>query len=113
MMHDEGNGRDEPEDPISLPDLAKHCGLEFVDISAVAVSEELLSLLSPEVARHYGVLPIKRSGLVVTVAMADPSDFDTLDSLRYILNSRIEVAICDPEKLRKAIDQHYGVLGGE
>ena len=44
----------------------------------------------------------------MVVAAAEPLDFDTLDSLRFILNSDVEVAIAPKDELTEAINRYYG-----
>jgi len=44
----------------------------------------------------------------VTVALSDPSDLDTLDSLRHLLNMEVEPRVASPEDIEEAIGKYYG-----
>jgi general secretion pathway protein E/type IV pilus assembly protein PilB len=47
---------------------------------------------------------------VLTVAMCDPTDIETLDSLRYALQCDVDAVISPKEQIHKIIDQRYGSL---
>jgi general secretion pathway protein E/type IV pilus assembly protein PilB len=42
------------------------------------------------------------------VALSDPSDLDTLDSLRHLLNLEVEPRVASPEDIEEAIGKYYG-----
>ena len=65
--------------------LAQQYGMEVVDLSGYDVPPEIIQALTPEIVRHFQVVPVMRHDDVLTVAMSDPTDLETLDSLRYYL----------------------------
>ena len=92
--------------------LAEAYGMEFIELDGLAIPSEALESISSSVAKQYSVLPIKRDDLsgTITVAMNDPTDLNTLDSLRYLLKCDIEAVAGQYEKLMALIDHHYGSL---
>lgn len=90
--------------------LAQQYGLETLDLTGYEIPEEILNMLTPEIARQYKVVPVMLHDDVLTVAMSDPTAMETLDGLRYVLNRDVEAVISPLEQIQKVIDQHYGTL---
>ena len=42
------------------------------------------------------------------VAVGDPLDIDTIDSLSFLLQREIELVCTSPEKIREALIKYYG-----
>jgi type IV pilus assembly protein PilB len=51
-----------------------------------------------EVARRYKVVPVYKNENTLTVALSDPLDVDTLDSLRYLLKCNVEGVVAPPRR---------------
>ncbi len=100
-------GRDSPDDDALLQALAKRFGMEVIDVSEASIPDDVIKMLSADTASRHGVLPVRRTGEVLTVAVGDPMATDTLDSLRHILNIPVEAVYCQRVKLRKAIGRYY------
>jgi general secretion pathway protein E/type IV pilus assembly protein PilB len=47
---------------------------------------------------------------MLTVAMSDPTDMETLDSLRYVLKTDVDAVISSKEQIQKLIDHHFGSI---
>ena len=63
-------------------------------------------------AKHI-VLPLKREGRTLTVAMADPSDLGLLDDLKFITRYDLFPVIAGEYTLRTLIERHYESAGNE
>jgi len=82
------------DDLVSM--LAEEFGLEMADLSHFSLKDDVAESISPEIARQYHVVPVEiRNGLLV-VAIGDPMDLDTVDTLRYVLHRDIEAVIATP-----------------
>jgi len=46
----------------------------------------------------------------VTVALGDPTDLETLDSLRYILKTDVEGVLAPKAQIAQALNHHYGTI---
>ena len=53
--------------------IALNLGISMVDLRNQTLDSETVELIPEEVARKYLVLPVKRAGNVLTVAMTDPT----------------------------------------
>ncbi|MEY4402463.1 MAG: hypothetical protein RIR91_498 [Verrucomicrobiota bacterium] len=85
--------------------------MEVVDLSQVSPADELLKLISREQAERSNILPLQMDGVELLVAIADPLDTDTLDSLSRVLKLTLNPKLAPPDELRNAISRCYS--GGQ
>jgi type IV pilus assembly protein PilB len=93
--------------------LAKSYRLKFVNLAGIEVQPEVVALLPESVARENSIFPVAEVGNALRVATSDPTDLDTQEKLRFILNRDIELALAPREQIAEAINRHYGVSDGE
>jgi type IV pilus assembly protein PilB len=93
--------------------LAKAYRLKFVNLATTEVPEEVIGLLPESVARENTIFPLSESAGSLRIATTDPTDLDTQEKLRFILNREIELAIAPREQIVEAINRHYGLSDGE
>src|SRR5205085_4309685 len=60
------------------------------------------------VARETVVIPMSQENGALQIIMGDPSDFDTMQKLQFILNKDIQPALAPREQIIEAINRHYG-----
>ena len=94
-------------DVLSL--LAGLFGMELISLHELDLSPELRDMISVDSARRYKVVPVFKNEDVLTVALADPLDFDTLDSLRYVLKCPVEGVVAPQHEVAAALDRYYAV----
>jgi type IV pilus assembly protein PilB len=86
--------------------LAKHLGLEFVDLEDRLVDPAVASLVPETLARRYCVVPV---GLdedgTVQVAMSDPSNVLALDDIRTITDCDVRPVVSTRASIMAAIDR--------
>ena len=87
---------------------AAQFGVEFVNVSEMRLTDDVLQAVPRHIAKKYNVVPLYRHENTVTVAMSDPSDLDTLDSLRMLLNMEVEPRVASPDDIETAIGKYYG-----
>jgi hypothetical protein len=88
--------------------LAEHLRLPFVDLSDDVSDSTVVGVISAEVARRFGAVPVARWGDRIVMAMANPNDTDMVDELRLLVNAPIVPAVADPSELRRMIAVVYG-----
>ena len=76
-------------------------------------SGALAGVLRPEMARGLLALPIRRSPAGLVVAMADPSDRDSVDEIRFAVGSDVLPASFARETGRSFLGYQYKVCGGD
>lgn len=89
--------------------LAKQYRVPAVDLEKIEVPEKILNLIKPEVANKHLVLPLRRVGRNLTVAMTNPTDFSAIDDLKFITKMEIEPVIVGEYTLRKHLEKYYGL----
>ncbi len=94
------------EDEV-LGAIAMQFGMDLVDLNEANITDELIAKIKPDTARRYKVVPVDFAGDTLTVALSDPLDFDTLDSLRYLLKCNVEGVIASRDQIKIAIDKAY------
>lgn len=93
--------------------LARHHRMPAVDLSKFEVDARTLKLVPGDMAAKHTVLPLKREGRTLTVAVADPSDHGLIDDLKFITRYDIFPVIAGEVTLRSLIERHYESAGNE
>ena len=93
--------------------LAKAFRIKLVDLSTLEVDPSIVGLLPESVARENTIFPLAEEGSSLRVATCDPSDIDTQEKLRFILNREVELALAPREQIIEAINRSYGTSDGE
>src|SRR5690606_21072224 len=71
------------------------------------VDTRLLKLIPAELATKHTVLPLKREGRQLTVAIADPTNLGVVDDLNFITRYDIVPVLAGEYSMRQAIEKHY------
>lgn len=87
---------------------AAHFGAEVVHLSNLKIEDEIISMVSRDVARKYRVIPVFKNDGKIGLAIADPSDLNTLDSLTHLLNAEIEARVASEQDIEAALNKYYG-----
>ena len=78
------------------------------------VPESVFELMPESVARENIVFPIAQNpNGSLLIAMVDPSDIHTIETLRFIMNRQIEVVVATRDQIYQAINYAYGQIEGE
>jgi type IV pilus assembly protein PilB len=88
------------------------CECPFVDLTAYELDLRNAAMMPRSVAEKQLAFPLFNLGRSVTVGMADPLDLKSVDRVRSLLRTDLEVVLCDPEPLRALIDRAYSLTGG-
>lgn len=111
---------------VSAPDeagffrqLAFHAGLPFVrlepsDIAGdpfLAVDPAVASLLSETVCRHFSMLPVTRTGNLLTVALVTPADDLALHAAAALSGLEIAPVIASRADIERTLDRVFGPEG--
>lgn len=79
--------------------VAQAFGMEFVDISQADMGDATRALLAGDIARKFRVVPLYEMDGTLTVALADPMNFETLDGLRYALDKNVEAVVAPRQQI--------------
>ncbi len=90
-----------------LSTLASLFNMETVSLQEMTIDPEAIEAIPAQVAYRYEVIPLSRTENAITVALRDPFDMDTLDSLRYILKMNVEGVVALGEEIDVMLPQFY------
>lgn len=97
---------------ISEEDMAKalsrHLGYPYIDLDQFEVYEDALDLIPIEVAKKSLVMPIHRIRSFLTLAMADPTDLDIIEDVRFRTGLSIQPVIASESGIINAVNKYYG-----
>ncbi|MEE8443176.1 MAG: GspE/PulE family protein, partial [Dehalococcoidia bacterium] len=86
-------------------------GVPFVNLKTQPFESRALDLLSEELCRKYGVVPLQVTDGSVVMATEDPSNIQVLDELSAHLKKRIEPVLALRQDIQDALDRNYRVSG--
>lgn len=88
--------------------LSKQYNIPSVNLRTLDVDEKCLSLIPMETAIRYQVLPLKKVGTTLTVAVADPTNILALDEIKFMTGYRVEPVVVSESAIQEAIDRTFG-----
>jgi type IV pilus assembly protein PilB len=88
--------------------LSKQYRLPAVDLEKVKVDEKIFKLIDGDLAYQHLVLPLRKVGRTLTVAMVNPTDNEAIDVLRFKTRFDIEPVIVGEYTLRNHLEEYYG-----
>ncbi|MBN1844731.1 MAG: Flp pilus assembly complex ATPase component TadA [Sedimentisphaerales bacterium] len=84
--------------------MATQFDLEYVDLDHHVVDRSALELMPDDLMRRYLILPIGKENGRLKIIIHDPLDLDTMDLLRFRLNTELECALASKSKIKRYID---------
>ncbi|MCP4710784.1 MAG: Flp pilus assembly complex ATPase component, partial [Planctomycetes bacterium] len=84
--------------------MATQFGLEYVDLDHHVVDKSSLDLMPEELIRRHIILPVGKENGRLKIIIHDPLDLDTMDLLRFRLNSDLECSLASKSKIKRYID---------
>ncbi len=86
---------------------AAHFGAEVVNLSAMQIADDVISSVPRNIAKKYRVIPVYKHENTLTVAIADPSDLATIDSLQHLLHAEIVLQVASEADIEAALGKYY------
>ena len=87
--------------------LARQYRMPAVDLSRFEVDPKILKLLPGDIATKHAVLPLKREGRTLTVAIADPNNVAAIEDIKFITRMDVFPVVAGEYTLRNAIERYY------
>ncbi|GAA0333913.1 GspE/PulE family protein [Bacillus carboniphilus] len=82
-------------------------GIPHVSLYRYPIDETLTSLISKEFALRHVIIPIKKEGNALTIAMNDPMDIYTIDDIRLTTGFSINPVIAKKDDIMQSIYKYY------
>jgi type IV pilus assembly protein PilB len=88
--------------------LARQYKMPAIDLSRFEVDPKIAKMIPTELAVKNLVIPLKRDGRTLTIAMADPTNLGVLEDLKFITRYDIFPVIAGEFTLRNVIEKIFG-----
>ncbi|MEO6053813.1 MAG: GspE/PulE family protein, partial [Chthoniobacterales bacterium] len=88
--------------------IANALGVELFDLASFVPTSDILKLIPAGLAKLHSALPVAASENVITVALADPLNTQTIEDLRFALGREIHLVIAPTSQVDELIRNHYG-----
>lgn len=96
------------EDLINF--LGKQLGISCIDLSSFAPDSETLLSISKNLVEQHKIVPLKKEGKKLVVAMVDPLDIIALDNVSQITGFELQPMVATESDIKKFISRYYGEL---
>lgn len=83
--------------------------IPHVNLYKYDLDPSIVRIIPEKIALQYQVIPIRKDGDTLAVAMADPLDYYAIDDLRMTTGFQIQPFFSTKEELSKVIDRYYGL----
>ena len=87
--------------------IANSLGSYVWDPRSADVKKEVIASIDTNTARSYGVIPVALEDDTLHLAMRNPLDYQTVESLRFILGKNILPVAVDPDMLDSELERYY------
>jgi type IV pilus assembly protein PilB len=88
-------------------------GVRSIDLSGFEIERAVLDLIPAPTARRHRIVPLRRTGATLTVAMTDPRNVAVLDDVRFRTGCTVEPLVASEAAVGAAIARYYDVGAGE
>lgn len=91
--------------------LRMQLGIEFVDLSTITLEPSLAEVLPRNIAKKYGVVPVRQQANTLYLAMSDPLNFMAQEEVKTATRKRVVPMISTADGIDRAIASLYGNEG--
>ncbi|MCX5703780.1 MAG: hypothetical protein NT066_04740, partial [Candidatus Omnitrophica bacterium] len=88
---------------------ARVFNMPILDLTKETIDTCATELISYELAKRYGVFPVRKERDTIILAMSDPQDIVTLDDLKIITKLNIRPILCTESEINKCIEKYYQI----
>ncbi|HPD56503.1 MAG TPA: ATPase, T2SS/T4P/T4SS family [Smithellaceae bacterium] len=92
--------------------LSQQLGIPKYHPDNYPLDVSLVNYIPIEMAQKCQVAPLKKKGRLLSVAIVDPLDINTLDSIEVTANAEVEPVICTEREVNQIINSIYGMQSG-
>ena len=94
-------------DDVVTAVLSRQYGVPSINLDLFQIENDVIKLISEEVAIKYSVLPISKVGATLTLAMADPTNVFAMDDIKFMSGLNVEPVIASETSIQLAISKYY------
>jgi type IV pilus assembly protein PilB len=87
--------------------LSQQYRVQAVDLREYEIDMEVLKLIPHEMCERHRILPVSRAGSSLIVAMADPSNLNAIDDIKFTTGYNVEPVVASEAAIMEAIDRYH------
>src|SRR5437773_6400644 len=87
--------------------LSRQYGVPSITLAQLEIDPAVLRLVPAPIAKKYEVIPVRKMGNSLALAMADPTNVFALDDIAFMTNLQVLPLVASQTAVRKAIDRNY------
>jgi len=80
-----------------------------VELAEYEIDPDVTKLVSREVCEKHKIVPISKSGSLLVVAMADPTNLHAIDDIKFLTGFNVEPVVASEQGINDAIERTYNV----
>ena len=94
-----------------LKTLEKQLSIKYVTLGEEQIEKDAIAAVPLFLAERYNILPVRKEGARLFVAMSDPTNFYAIDDVRMVSGLEVLPLLAESKDISVAINNHYGVQG--
>jgi type IV pilus assembly protein PilB len=87
--------------------VARQYSLPAINLADIEIDAAVLKLIPREIAEKHQVVPVRRQGSTLIVAMADPSNIYAIDELKFLTQYNIDPVVASDTAIETALSKYY------
>jgi type IV pilus assembly protein PilB len=87
--------------------LSAQYKLPSINLDEYEIEPDVIKLVSKEVCEKHKIIPVSRSGSALIVAMADPTNLNATDDVKFLTGFNVEPVVCSEGAIANAIERYY------
>ena len=89
--------------------LGDQWGVDYADLTDIIIPDDVVQLVSQELARRYKMIPMEVIGNRIKMAMKNPLDIFATDEIRLMTGKEVIPLIAPEDDILAAINENYRV----
>ena len=90
-----------------LESIAADMGMERISLATVDFTDELVAEIRPEVAKKYGVVPVRATATEIWLALTDPHNIEAIDKLSMLLGKTVHGVVANHAEIDRVMRRLY------
>jgi len=87
--------------------ISETMGVPYINLFEPELSPDIFKVLKADMAKKFGVVPVRKEANALVLAMADPLDIATMDNIRFITGLSIKPVLSMASEIKDAIRKYY------
>jgi type IV pilus assembly protein PilB len=87
--------------------VARQYSLPAINLAEIEIDPNVLKLIPKDICEKHQVIPVRRQGPTLIVAMADPSNIYAIDELKFLTQYNIDPVVASDAAIETALARYY------